>query len=77
MKDKYGNRFRYSNKMHIKRTKRLKYQKLLQNYKDKNNISRLESELSIFNGFIFIYIFFHTYIINQLFKYLFNTLINY
>jgi hypothetical protein len=50
MKDKYGNRFRYSNKMHIKRTKRLKYQKLLQNYKDKNNISKLESELSIFNS---------------------------
>ena len=36
--------------MHIKRTKRLKYQKLLQNYKDKNNISTLESELSMFNS---------------------------
>jgi len=50
MKDKNGNKFRYSNKMHIKRSKRLKYQKILQNYKDKNNISELESELSKYNS---------------------------
>ena len=50
MKDKNGNKFRYSNKMHIKRSKRLKYQKILQNYKDKNNISKLESELSNYNS---------------------------
>ena len=50
MKDKNGNKFRYSNKMHIKRSKRLKYQKILQNYKDKNNISKLELELSNYNS---------------------------
>ena len=50
MKDKNGNKFKYSNKMHIKRSKRLKYQKILQNYKDKNNISKLESELSNYNS---------------------------
>ena len=32
------------------------------------NIS-IGANQTIFNGFIFIYIFFHTYIINQLFKY--------
>ena len=42
--------FRYSNKMHLKRTKRLKYQQLLKNYKDKKGISKIENELSKYNS---------------------------
>jgi hypothetical protein len=42
--------FRYSNKMHLKRTKRLKYQTLLKNYKDKKGISKIENELSKYNS---------------------------
>ena len=42
--------FRYSNKMHLKRTKRLKYQTLLKNYKDKKEISKIENELSKYNS---------------------------
>ena len=45
MKNKDGIRFRYSNRMHINRTKRLKYQRLIKNYKDKNEISKTENEL--------------------------------
>ena len=42
--------FRYSNKMHLKRTKRLKYQTLLKNYKDRKGISKIENELSKYNS---------------------------
>ena len=42
--------FRYSNKMHLKKTKRLKYQQLLKNYKDKKGISKIENELSKYNS---------------------------
>jgi hypothetical protein len=50
MKNKNGIRFRYSNRMHINRTKRLKYQRLIKNYKDKNEISKTENELSKYNS---------------------------
>ena len=50
MKDKEGNTFRYSNKQHVDITKRLKYQRLLQNYRDKKEISNIENELSNYNS---------------------------
>lgn len=50
MKNKDGVRFRYSNRQYVKETKRLKYQRLLKNYKDKTNISKIENELSKYNS---------------------------
>ncbi|ULY68595.1 hypothetical protein [Chlorella virus XW01] len=50
MKNAEGKRLRYTNKTHLKRTKRLKYQRLLQNYKRKQNISKIENELSSYNS---------------------------
>jgi len=50
MKNKNGKIFRYTNRKHVNKTKRIKYQKLLQNYKDKNNISEIENELSKYNS---------------------------
>jgi hypothetical protein len=50
MKNKEGITYRYSNKKHVHYTKRLKYQRLIQNYKDKNNISKVENELSNYNS---------------------------
>ncbi len=41
-------RNRYSNKKHAKLTKRLKYQRLIQNYK--NDISKVENELIKYNS---------------------------
>ena len=50
MKNKYGKRFRYSNKEHIKNIKRLKYQRLIKNYKDKCKITKIENMLSNYNS---------------------------
>ena len=50
MKDKNGKKYRYTNKKHAKLTKRLKYQKLIQNYKNKNDISKVENELTNYNS---------------------------
>jgi hypothetical protein len=50
MKDREGNTFRYSNKQHVDTTKRLKYQRLLQNYRNKKDISNIENELSNYNS---------------------------
>ena len=50
MKNKNGIRFRYSNRQYVKDIKRLKYQRLLKNYKDKQNISKIENELSNYNS---------------------------
>ncbi len=50
MKKSNGMRLRYTNKTHLKKTKRLKYQRLLQNYKRKQNISKIENELSNYNS---------------------------
>jgi hypothetical protein len=35
MKNKDGLTYKYTNKMHMNKTKRLKYQRLIKNYKDK------------------------------------------
>jgi len=45
-----GKRLRYTNRKHMFKTKRLKYQKLIQNYKNKNGISKIENKLSLFNS---------------------------
>lgn len=50
MKNADGKRIRYTNKKHLGKTKRLKYQRLLQNYKRKQNISKIENELSSYNS---------------------------
>jgi hypothetical protein len=50
MKDKNGKILKYTNKKHVRKTKRIKYQKLLQNYRNKNNISVIENELSNYNS---------------------------
>jgi len=50
MKNKNGKRLRYTNKEHIKGLKRLKYNRLLQNYKDKTGISDIENYLSKYNS---------------------------
>ena len=50
MKNKDGIRFRYTNKTHMNKTKRLKYQRLIKNYKDKNSITSIENKLSKYNS---------------------------
>jgi hypothetical protein len=50
MKDKYGNTLKYSNREHVFRTKRLKYQRLIKNYKDRYGISEVENRLSKYNS---------------------------
>ena len=50
MKDKNGKELKFTNKRYVKEIKRLKYQNLLQNYKNKSNISNIENELSNYNS---------------------------
>ena len=50
MKNKNGLTFNYTNRTHMNRTKRLKYQRLLKNYKDKRNITEIENQLSEYNS---------------------------
>ena len=50
MMDDDGNFFSYSNKQYLKETKRLKYQALLKNYKDKLGITAVEEELNQYNS---------------------------
>ena len=50
MKNKDGKKLRYTNKTHMNKTKRLKYQRLIKNYKDNNGISKMENKLSAFNS---------------------------
>jgi hypothetical protein len=50
LKSANGKQLRYTNKNHLKNTKRLKYQKLLQNYKNKLKISSIEKELTNYNS---------------------------
>ena len=50
MKNKDGKKIRYTNKTHMNKTKRLKYQRLIKNYKDNNGISKMENKLSAFNS---------------------------
>lgn len=44
MKNKEGKKLRYTNRTHVHKTKRLKYERLLQNYKDKKHILSIEKE---------------------------------
>jgi len=50
LKDKNGKRLRYSNKEYITNIKRLKYRRLIQNYKNRNNINQVENKLSELNS---------------------------
>ena len=43
IKGKNSKKYRYTNRKHAKLTKRLKYQRLIQNYKNKNDISKVEN----------------------------------
>jgi hypothetical protein len=65
LKNKKGTKLRYSNRSHLVKTKRLKYQALLKNYKNKNNILKLEQQLSKFNSKTCDYLKFKTYIKNK------------
>jgi hypothetical protein len=50
MKNKDGITYKYTNKMHMNKTKRLKYQRLIKNYKDKKEITTSENKLNEFNS---------------------------
>lgn len=65
MKNKYGDKLVYSNRTHITKTKRLKYQQLNKNYKDKNGITKIENELTQFNSKTCIYNNFKDFIKNK------------
>ena len=65
MKNKDGKRLRYTNRTHITKTKRLKYQRLIKNYKDKNNITEIELELTKYNSKTCNYDKFKEYITNK------------
>ena len=62
MKSKDGKYFKYSNAQHLRRTKRIKYRRLIQNYKDKNNITEIEKELINYNSKSCIYEKFKSYV---------------
>ena len=50
MMNQDGKTFNYTNRKHINKTRRIKYQKLLHNYRDKNNITTIENILSGYNS---------------------------
>ncbi len=50
MKSKNGITYNYTNRNYVRNIKRIKYQKLLKNYKDKENILKLENYLSKYNS---------------------------
>ena len=50
MMDDDGKYFSYTNKTYLKETKRLKYQTLLKNYRDKNGITKIEEGLNKYNS---------------------------
>ena len=50
MMDDEGKFFSYTNRMYLKETKRLKYQLLLKNYKNKIGITQMEEELNKYNS---------------------------
>ena len=50
MMDDDSNYFSYTNRQYLKETKRLKYQRLIKNYKDKKEITTVENKLSEFNS---------------------------
>jgi hypothetical protein len=65
MKSKDGKVLKYSNRKHLSKTKRLKYQRLLENYKVKNDISIIENGLSQYNSKSCIYDNFKEFIKNK------------
>ena len=50
MIDDDGNRYNYSNGQRLHETKRLKYNKLLKNFKKKEGIIEIETTLSTYNS---------------------------
>ena len=50
MMDDDGNYFSYTNRQYLKETKRLKYQSLLKNYKDRIEITKIEEILNNYNS---------------------------
>ena len=50
MKNKKGKILRYSNRNHLYKTKRIKYQKRLERYKKSNGITDIELELCKYNS---------------------------
>ena len=48
--DKNGNKFIYRCRQHLNRNKRLKYQRVIKNYKDKKEITKEENKLSDYNS---------------------------
>jgi hypothetical protein len=50
MIDDKGNKLRYTNRQRITETKRLKYQSLIKNHKDRHEISIIENELTDYNS---------------------------
>ena len=65
MKDKKGKILKYTNRKHVRKTKRIKYQKLLLNYRNKYNISEIENELKNYNSKTCNLEKFKTYILNK------------
>jgi len=62
MKSKDGRYLRYSNAQHLRKTKRIKYRILIQNYKNKNDITEIEKELTNYNSKSCIYETFKSYV---------------
>lgn len=62
MVDDNDNYFNYTNRTRISETKRLKYKKLVENFKKKENITTIESELSNYNSKSCDYIKFKDYV---------------
>ena len=76
--DDDGNVFTYSNKQRLHDTKRLKYQKLLENHRKETGITKIENELSEYNSKTCTFDDFKEYILhknainNLLFKIFYN-----
>ncbi|AYV80427.1 MAG: hypothetical protein Harvfovirus1_52 [Harvfovirus sp.] len=62
MMDDEGNYLNYTNAMRMKGTKRLKYQKLRENFKKRENVNMIENQLSSFNSKTCNYLWFMCYI---------------
>ena len=65
MKNKKGTKFNYTNRNHMHITRRLKYHKILKNYKDKNKITKIENKLSNFNSKSCDYLNFQQFTLNK------------
>jgi hypothetical protein len=50
MRNEDGDTFQYTNKTHVFKTKRLKYQRMNQRYRDREGISEVENELSVYSS---------------------------